>query len=166
MSCKGSDCKIAAKDKDKSTETLNTAVRGQIVLGSDESADIAAINGMLQLGAYMQSLPLEGKKQAMLGLVAGSLAKNTFGVSYTGNIGWGGMEKYIRDVHLYAGENNRHQTISVEVFTLGENFSICVMQPGKNPVFVQELIRCFASCDIECMLMSEERFRLADYELP
>ena len=83
--------KLAAKDKDKSTETLNTAVRGQIVLGSDESADIAAINGMLQLGAYMQSLPLEGKKQAMLGLVAGSLAKNTFGVSYTGNICWGGM---------------------------------------------------------------------------
>ena len=27
-------------------------------------------NGMLQLNAYMQSLPLEGKKQAMLGLVA------------------------------------------------------------------------------------------------
>ena len=96
----------------------------------------------------------------MLGLVAGSLAKNTFGVSYTGNISWGGMEKHIRDVHLYAGENNRHQTISVEVFTLGDNFSICVMQPGKNPVFVQELIRCFASCGIECMLVSEERFHL------
>ena len=158
--------KLAAKDRDKSAETLNTAVRGQIVLGSDESADIDSINGMLQLNAYMQSLPLEGKKQAMLGLVAGSLAKNTFGVSYTGNISWGGMEKYIRDVHLYAGENKRHQTISVEVFTLGDNFSICVMQPGKNPVFVQELIRCFASCGIECMLVSEERFHLADYELP
>jgi hypothetical protein len=158
--------KLAAKDGDKSTETLNTAVRGQIILGSDESADIAAINGMLQLSAYMQSLPLEGKKQAILGLIARSLAKNTFGVSYTGNISWGGMEKHIRDVHLYAGENNRHQTISVEVFTLGDNFSICVMQPGKNPVFVQELIRCFASCGIECMLVSEERFHLADYEFP
>ncbi len=158
--------KLAAKDMDKSVETLNTAVRGQIVLGSDESADIDSINGMLQLNAYMQSLPLEGKKQAMLGLVAGSLAKNTFGVSYTGNISWGGMEKHIKDVHLYAGENNRHQTISVEVFTLGDNFSICVMQPGKNPVFVQELIRCFAICGIECMLVSEERFHLADYELP
>ena len=102
----------------------------------------------------------------MLGLVAGSLAKNTFGVSYTGNISWGGMEKYIQDVHLYAGENNRRQTISVEVFTLGDSFSVCVMQPGRNPLFVQELIRCFAGCGIECMLVSEERFHLADYELP
>ena len=134
--------KLAAKDRDKPVEMLNTAVRGQIVLGSDESADIDSINGMLQLNAYMQSLPLEGKKQAMIGLLAGSLVKNTFGVSYTGNISWGGMEKYIRDVHLYAGENHRHQSISVELFTLGDSFSICVMQPGRNPVFVQELIRC------------------------
>ena len=114
----------------------------------------------------MQSLPLEGKKQAMIGLVAGSLVKNTFGVSYTGNISWGGMEKFIRDVHLYAGENHRHQSISVELFTLGDSFSICVMQPGRNPAFVQEMIQCFAGCDIDCTLMSEERFHLADYKLP
>ncbi len=158
--------RLAAKDRDKPLETLNTAVRGQIILGSDESADIAAINGMLQLNAYMQSLPLEGKKQAMLGLVAGSLAKNTFGVSYTGNISWGGMEQYIRDVHLYAGENDRHQSISLEVFTLGDSFSLCVMQPGRNPAFVQALMQSFADCGIDCALMSEERFHLADYAIP
>lgn len=147
-------------------EALNTAVRGQIILGSDESADIESINGMLQLGAYMQSLPLEGKKQAMRGLVAGSLAKNTFSVSYTGNISWGELEKYIRDVHLYAGENDRHLSVGVKLFTLGDRFSICVMQPGRNPALVQELIRCFARCGVPCSLMSEERFRLAGYELP
>ena len=58
------------------------------------------------------------------------------------------------------------QSISVELFTLGYNFSICVMQPGKNPEFVRELIRCFAECDVDCVLMSEERFHLADYNLP
>ena len=41
--------KLAAKDRDKSVEFLNTAVRGQVVLGIDESADIDSINGMLQL---------------------------------------------------------------------------------------------------------------------
>ena len=158
--------KLAAKDRNKSVEMLNTLVRGQIILGSDPSADIEAINGMLQLDAYMRTLPLEGKKQAMLGLVAGSLAKNTFGVSYTGNIGWGGLEKYIRDVHLYAGENHRHGSLSVELFTLGDAFSLCVMQPGKNPAFIQELTRCFALHGIDCRLMSEERFHLADYDLP
>ena len=39
-------------------------------------------------------------------------------------------------------------------------------EPGKNPVFVKELMHSFASCSIDCKLMSEERFRLADYKLP
>lgn len=158
--------KLAARDRSKSVEMLNTSVRGQMVLGSDESADIESINGMLQLNAYMQTLPLEGKKQAMRGLVSGSLAENTFGVSYTGNISWGGMEKYIRDLHLYAGENDRSKSLGVELFTLGDYFCICVMQPGKYPVFVQSLIQSFTSCGIECRLMSEARFHLADYEIP
>ena len=157
---------LASKDRDKSVELLNTAVRGQIILGSDESADIDTINGMIQLDAYMQSMPLDSKKQTMREIVAQSMTANTFGVSYTGNIGWCGMGRYIRDVHLYAGEKERHQTISVELFTVGENFSICMMQPGKNPVFMNELIRCFADCGINCTLMSEERFHLPDYELP
>ena len=55
--------KLAARDRSKSIEMLNTCVRGLIILGSDESADIEAINGMLQLNAYMQSLPLEGKNR-------------------------------------------------------------------------------------------------------
>ena len=158
--------KLSSKDRNKSLEMLNTSLRGQIILGSDESADIDAINGMLQLNAYMQTLSLDGKKHAMRGLVEGSLKQNTFGVSYTGNISWGGMEKYIRDVHLYAGENDRHKSIGVELFTLGDYFSICVMQPGKNPAFVKELMHSFASCSIDCKLMSEERFCLADYKLP
>ncbi len=158
--------KLAPKDSVQSAEMLNTFIRGQIILGSDDSADIQAINGMLQLNAYMQSLPLEGKKQAMRGLVSGSLAKNTFGISYTGNISWGGLEKHIRDVHLYAGENNRHDSLSVELFTLGDVFSLCLMQPGRNPAFVQQLMQSFARYGIACQLMSEERYHLAPYSLP
>lgn len=67
----------------------------------------------------------------MPGLAAQALLGHTFGVSYTGNIPWGGLEQYIRDAHGYAGENKRSGTISIEVFTVGENFSLCVMQPGK-----------------------------------
>ena len=154
------------KDRDKTVEFLNTSARGQIVLWSDQSADIEAINGMLKLNAYMQTLPLEGKKQAMLGLVAKSIAKNKFGISYPGNIGWGGLAKYIRDLHPYAGKNDRHQSLSVELFTLGEVFSLCLMQPGKNPAFVQRLMQTFEDYGIGCHMMSEERFHLADYNLP
>lgn len=158
--------RLRPKDRDKTVEFLNTSARRQIILGSDVSADIEAINGMLQLNAYMRTLPLEGKKQAMLGLVAKSIDKDTFGISYTGNINWGGLEKYIRDVHLYAGENDRHESLGVEMFTLGEVFSLCLMQPGKNPAFVQQLMQTFENYGIGCDMMSEERFYLADYNLP
>lgn len=65
-----------------------------------------------------------------------------------------------------SSQHDRHKSIGVELFTLGDYFSICVMQPGKNPAFVKELMHSFASCSIDCKLMSEERFRLADYKLP
>ncbi len=158
--------KLSAKDRNKPLELLNTSVRGQMILAIDESADIEAINGMLQLEAYMKTLPLEGKKQTMQALVASSLTNCTWGISYTGNISWGGMEKYIRDVHVLAGEKQRRNSLGIEVFTLGENFTLCIMQPGKNPAFVQELIRVFARHGIDCTLMSEGRFQLADYEIP
>lgn len=158
--------KLSAKDKNKTIEILNTSVRGQVILGCEESADIAAVNGMVQLDAYMQTLPLEGKKQAMIGLVSNSYDKNTFGVSYTGNISWGGLEKYISDIHIYAGENTRHDSLSIVLFTFGDKFSLCVMQPGKNPAFVKALRKTFADNNIECKLISEERFQLADFVLP
>ena len=158
--------KLTAKDRNKRVEMLNTFVRGQVILGCEESADIAAVNGLVQLSAYMQNLSLEAKKQAMIGLVSKSYDKNTFGVSYTGNISWGGLEKYISDIHIYAGENDRHDTLSIVLFTLGDKFSLCVMQPGKNPAFVEALRDTFARHGIDCKLVSEERFQLADYVLP
>lgn len=54
-----------------SVELLNTVVRGQIILQSDESADIDTINGMVRLNTYMQSLSLEEKKQTMYGIISG-----------------------------------------------------------------------------------------------
>lgn len=158
--------KLAQKDKGKSLEMLNTSVRGQIILGGDASLDIASINGMLQLNAYMQTLPLEGKKQAMQGLVAGSINGFTFGVSYTGKVSWGGMERYIHNVYPYGGENEFHGTLGVELFTLGDSFSLCLMQPGKSDVFVQEFMQAFARHGIDCKLLSEERYHLADFALP
>ena len=158
--------RLSGKNKSMDIERLNTAVRGQIILGSDPAADIEAINGMVKLGAYMQTLTLEGKKQTMLGAVAGSLAAHTFGISYTGRISWGGMEKYLRNVYPYAGENRFSGRIGVEVFTMGQYFSLCVMQPGRNPAFVNELVKEFGSCGIKCTIEGEERYKLPDFMLP
>ncbi len=155
--------RLSSRNRNMDIETLNTAVRGQIILGSDPAADTKVINGMVQLGAYMQMLPLEGKKQTMLGAVAGSLNRHTFGNSYTGNVSWNGMERYLRNVYIYAGENHFSGAIGVEVFTVGEFFSLCVMQPGKNPAFVNAMIQEFDQCNIRCAIEGEERYILADF---
>ncbi|MBQ9503719.1 MAG: hypothetical protein IJU93_01780, partial [Lachnospiraceae bacterium] len=153
---------LSPKSRDLSIETLNTMVRGQIILGCDEQLDVQAINGQVQLKAYLSTMPLEEKKQTVQGILAGVMGLHTFGVSYTGNIPWGGMEKYIKDVHVYAGENKRSGSLAIEVFTCGEYFSICLMQPGKNPAIVNQLIKTFKDNEIECEITSEERFKLPD----
>ena len=157
---------LAANDKDQSIYALGESARAQIRAGSAESGDIQSINGLLKLSAYMDTLPLEGKKQAMIGIVAKSLAKHSVGVSYPGDIGWGGMEQHIRNIHIYAGENRRHDALGVEMLTLGEVFSLSLMQPGKNPVFARTLIDTLARYGISGRLMSEERYHLADYQIP
>jgi hypothetical protein len=160
------DIKLTAKRKDLPLETLNTILRGQVILGSDISGDIQAVNGMIRLGAYLKTMPLGVKKQTMQGIVAPSIATNhSFGVSYTGNISWGGMEKYIRDVHVYAGEMKRSGSLSIEIFTIGSNFSICLMQPGKNPIFAEKLIDTFRETGIDCVLTGEGRFCLPDFRI-
>ncbi|MCR5211409.1 MAG: hypothetical protein K6C41_02555 [Lachnospiraceae bacterium] len=108
----------------------------------DEQFDLQSINGLVQLRAYLDTMPLEGKKQTIQGILAGVINPHTFGISYTGNIPWGGMEKYIKDVHAYAGENKR-SALSLEIFDCGDYFCICLMQPGKNPAVADSLIKTF-----------------------
>lgn len=145
---------------------LNAKLRKQIAAGSGKAADVQAVNGLIQLGAYLETLPLAEKRRTMQNVVASTLATHTFGVSYTGNVSWGGMEKYIADVHPYAGERERDNEISVEIFTVGDHFSLCVMQPGKNPAFARQLTACFAENGVPCTLRGEERYLLPDYRLP
>lgn len=151
--------------RDKSLEELNTSLRGQILQGSDIAADKAAINGTLQLHAYFKTLTLEQKRQIMPGLAAKALLRHTFGVSYTGNIPWGGLERHIRDAHGYAGENRRTGSVSLEIFTVGEYFSICVMQPGKNPALVEAFRSKLAEEGIPSTVASEERFEMPDCDM-
>lgn len=42
---------------------------------------------------------------------------------------------------------------------------IAPMQPGKNPEFVNELIKTFEEAGIDCVLTGEEHFTLSDFAL-
>ena len=157
---------LSPKAKNYSTETLNTMVRGQIILGCDEAQDIQAINGVIQLNGYLSKLSYEAKQQTMQGILADVIKPSTGGISYTGNIPWGGMDKYIKDVHIYAGEKKRSGGIAIELFTCGDYFSLCMMQPGRNPSIAREMIAEFKKNGISCTLRGEEFFKLPDFMLP
>ena len=158
--------RLTPKDQSKDIEMLNTAIRGQIVLGGDVSQDIEAINGLIQMDGYLKNLSLLEKKQALWDMLSNVMAPHTTGISYTGNISWGGMDKYLKDVYPYAGENKFSGSIGVEVFSFGDYFSINVMQPGENPALIQEMINAFNECGIKCNLSGEERYALPDYLIP
>ena len=157
---------LSARVKDDSVKNLNMILREQMLDGCDEINDIKVINSIILLDSHLKTLPLEAKMKKMQELVTGVMDKqHTCFISYTGNVLWGGMEKYIRDVHVYAGEKKRHD-ISVEIFTCGDHFSICFMQPGKNPAIVEELVKCMKESGITCELTSEGHFDLPDFTLP
>lgn len=157
--------KLPVSDADKTDAQLNADLRKQISSASDLSMDIQSINGMVQLGAYLNTMPLAAKIQTMQGVVGSSMQQQSFGISYTGNFPWNGLERYIDNVYAYAGER-KHNGCGLEVFVIGDYFSVTIMMPGKNPAFVEEFMRFFKERDVECRLASEGTYSLCDYRLP
>ncbi len=147
-------------------ETLNTMLRGQIILGCDEQCDLQAINGLIRLEEYLGTMSFERKRQTIQGVLAGVMYPHTFGISYTGNISWGGMERYIKEVHAYAAADKFSGSLELEVFVCGDYFCISLMQPGKNPAVADMLIKKLNDNGITCELSGEERFVLPHTALP
>ena len=158
--------KLSPELREADSAVLNASVRKQISDACDRFGDVQAINGLIQLDAHLKTLSLIEKKKTMQGIVSSVLAPHTFGVSYTGRISWGGTEKYIADVRPYAGEMKPGKSPGIEIFTVGDYFSFCVMQPGKNPALVNRLVECFESAGVKCNLRGEEKYILPDYKLP
>ena len=119
--------KITPEMKGLTLAELNRNIREQLRENAGEEADIRTVNGMMQLDAYLDQMPLAVKQQTIQGIVAQSRRPFTFSVSYTGQVNWGGMERYIRDVHFYVDENVISEKIECEVYTIGDCFSLTVM---------------------------------------
>ncbi len=94
-------------------------LRRQILRGVDERLDVRMVNWILQLDAQLEKMPLAAKRQMMQEVLAGLVGPCSVGISYTGNIAWGGMDKYISDVHVYSGEENMFGQVAVQIFTCG-----------------------------------------------
>lgn len=152
--------------KERNVEWQNTVMRGQILLGSEAEADRYAIGRMLSAFPSDKDASLAEKKRAMRQYTEESILGKTFGISYVGKMDWCGLERHVSDMHVYIGEKHTKNMLLLEVLTVGEDFSINLMQSGRGRRYVDALIAQLESFDIPVRLVGEERYTLCDTQIP
>jgi hypothetical protein len=156
---------LPPKLKERSVELQNTAVRGQILLGSEPEQALRSVNGFVSVLSQNEGRSLAEKQLAMQRYIEGTTRPKTFGISFMGQTHWYGMEKYIEDLHVYIGEKDAPPALWIEVMTLGEVFSVNFMQSGRGTRYLDAFIGQLQSFDIPVRLIGQERYTLCDTEL-
>ncbi len=152
--------------KRREVEQQNTILRGQIILGSDTAEDLIAVNRILNAMPQSKDATLEEKKAAMRRYVKKSTEGKTFGISYVGKMAWYGLDRYVEDIHAYIGEKHTKDMMLIEVMTVGEDFTINLMQSGRGRVYLDAFMEQLKLADIPVRLVGEERFTLCDTVIP
>ena len=147
-------------------ERQNTVLRGQIILGSEVSEDRRAVNRIINALPREKDDTLAQKKSAMHRYVEKSIEGKTFGISYVGKMDWCGLDRYVQDIHAYIGEKETSNMLLMEVMTVGEDFTINLMQSGRGRKYVDAFMEQLALMDIPVSLIGEERYTLCDTVLP
>ena len=141
---------IAYPDKmrGKSIELLNTMARGKIIIRGDDANDLLSVNAHI-----------------MNEFLLNSIGKNTFEVSYTGRVPFCGLDKYISDftpiidLRLSGG-------LSIEIFSLGEDFCVNIMQRNADGRYTDRFIEMLAEIGIKCEPSAPRHFEINDFVLP
>ena len=147
-------------------EQQNTVLRGQIILGSEVAEDLQAVNRIINALPCEENADLAQKKAAMHKYVAESIEGKTFGISYVGKMDWCGLDQHVQDIHAYIGEKRTENMLLMEVMTVGEDFTINMMQSGRGRTYVDAFMEQLALMDIPVTLIGEERYTLCDTVLP
>ena len=152
--------------KDRRVELQNTIIRGQIILGSEVEDDLRAIDRLVSVFPKGKCLSLAEKQLAMRQYIENSIRPKTFGISYMGKISWSGMDRYIEDLHAYIGEKSTPNMLLMEIMTVGEYFSVNIMQGGRGTRYVNAFMEQLERFDIPVSLVGEERYTLCNTRIP
>lgn len=144
-------------------EKQNTVVRGQVILKGGREADVTAINRLIE--AFPSDASFADKREAMARFAQDSTRGKTFGISYVGKMDWCGLESYVEDLHAYIGEKHTKNMLLLEVMTIGEDFSLTLMQSGRGEKYLDAFMSEIRSLDIPVSLVGEGRYRLCDTDL-
>ena len=144
-------------------EKQNTVVRGQVILKGSKDADISAVNRLIR--AFTDKESFHDKTNAMTRYAAESIRGKTFGISYVGKLDWCGLERYVDDFHAHIGEKYTKNMLLVEVMSVGEDFSLTLMQSGKGDRYLNAFIDEIRALGIPVRLVREGKYKLCDTDL-
>jgi hypothetical protein len=147
-------------------EQQNTILRGQIILGSEVSEDLRAVNRLLEALPQHTDASLAEKKAAMREYAERSIEGKTFGISYVGKMDWCGLDRYVEDIHAYIGEKHTKNMLLIEVMTVGADFTINFMQSGRGRAYVDAFMEQLHRFNIPVCMVGEERYTLCDTVIP
>lgn len=146
-------------------EQQNTAIRGQIIMGSEKNTDLNAVNRLINVLPQSEAASLQEKQTAMARYIKESTLGKTFGISYVGKLDWCGLDQYVEDIHAYIGEKHIKNMLLIEVMTIGEDFSLTFMQSGRGERYLQAFIEQIKNLDIPVQLVGETRYSLCDTKI-
>ena len=149
----------------RSIELLNVMARGTTILCTDDANDRLAVNAHIRNEKAIRGMPLEAKHDYMKNFLLSGIGRNTFEVSYTGRVPFCGLEKYITDFSPIL-DMSLSGGISVEIFSLGENFCVNIMQRNRDRKYADRFAGILAECGIHCVMDDPEHFEINDFILP
>ncbi len=149
----------------RDVEQLNTIARGSLILRADDMNDLLTVNAHIRNENRIRDMKLAEKRKYMRQVILNGIGANTFDVSYTGRVPWSGLDRYILDV-APCFDLTLSGGLSVEIFSVGENFSINIMQRSPVTEYVDRFSALLRECGIEYIAESPEHFSLCPFHLP
>ncbi len=153
------------KLRGKNIELLNTMARGTLVIRADDANDILTVNEHIRNEKIIKSMTLSQKHDFMQKVLLDGIGKNTFEVSYTGRVPWNGLDKYITNFLPYI-DMSLSGGISAEIFSLGEDFSINIMQRIEDTKYIDRMQELLKESNINFIMEKPAYFYISDFELP
>ncbi len=149
----------------RNVEQLNTIARGSLILRADDANDLLTINEHIRNEKRLRGMKLSEKRKYMRQVILGGIGVNTFEVSYTGRVPWSGLDRYILDVAPYF-DLTLSGGLSVEIFSVGQDFSVNIMQRSPVTEYVERFTALLRKYGIGYIAELPERFSLCPFQLP
>ena len=113
----------------------------------------------------IRNMDLSQKQEYMKKAILKGIGTNTFEISYTGRVPWGGMDKYVKNLIPYL-DLTLSGGISIEIFSVGDSFGVNIMQRNGDTKYVDRFSYLLDEMEVHYTTEAPEHFKLCGIKLP